>query len=66
MGKTKKQRSNIKMVVQIFRYCISLFIILLAILYYAEAWTGLGLFLVLLSAAIGFTLQKPITGMAAW
>jgi small-conductance mechanosensitive channel len=66
MGRSKKQRSNIKIFIQIFRYSISLLIVLFAVLSYSGAWSGVGLFLGLLSAAIGFALQKPITGVAAW
>lgn len=65
-AKTKKQFSNIKIVSQILRYSLSLLIILFAILSYSGAWSGFGVFLGLLSAAIGFALQKPITGVAAW
>ncbi|MDY0385747.1 MAG: mechanosensitive ion channel [Methanolobus sp.] len=63
---TKKQRTNINIFSQIFRYFISLLIVFFAVLTYSGAWSGFGVFLGLLSAAIGFALQKPITGIAAW
>ena len=65
-AKTKKQRTNINIISQIFRYSISLLILFFAVLTYSGAWSGFGVFLGLLSAAIGFALQKPITGIAAW
>jgi len=65
-AKTKKQSSSIRIMSQILRYSLSLLIILFAILSYSGAWSGFGVFLGLLSAAIGFALQKPITGVAAW
>ncbi|TQD27665.1 mechanosensitive ion channel family protein [Methanolobus vulcani] len=65
-AKTKKQRSNIKIFGQLSRYTLSLLVIILAILKTSGAWSSFGVFLGLLSAAIGFALQQPITGVAAW
>ncbi|WP_340817821.1 mechanosensitive ion channel family protein [Methanolobus sp. WCC4] len=65
-AKTKKQTSNIKLMSQLFRYVLYLFIILFATLSSSGALADFGIFLGLLSAAIGFALQKPMTGIAAW
>ncbi|WMW25458.1 mechanosensitive ion channel [Methanolobus sediminis] len=65
-AKTKKQRSNIRIFGQLSRYTLSLLVIIFAILTSSGAWSGFGVFLGLLSAAIGFALQQPITGVAAW
>ncbi len=65
-AKTKKQSSNIKIFSQIFRYFLSLLIVFFAVLSSSGAWSGFGVFLGLLSAAMGFALQKPISGIAAW
>lgn len=65
-AKTKKQRSNIRIFGQLSRYTLSLLVIILAILSSSGAWSSFGVFLGLLSAAIGFALQQPITGVAAW
>lgn len=65
-AKTKKQRSNIRIFGQLSRYTLSLLVIILAILSSSGAWSSFGVFLGLLSAAIGFALQQPITGIAAW
>lgn len=65
-AKTKKQISNIKIFTQIFRYFFVLLIIVFAILTFSDSWSSFGIFLGFLSAGMGFALQKPITGIAAW
>ena len=45
---------------------ISLIIALFAFFTYIGSWTSLGIVAGLLTAALGFALQKPITGVAAW
>ena len=65
-AKTKKQISNVQIFSKIFRYVFFLIIILFAIFTYSGSWTSLGLMVGLLSAALGWALQKPITGIAAW
>lgn len=65
-AKTKKQISNIHIFSRIIKYLILLIIVISAIFSYAGSWTGLGLALGLMSAALGWALQKPITGVAAW
>ncbi|WP_406661194.1 mechanosensitive ion channel domain-containing protein [Methanolobus sp. ZRKC3] len=65
-AKTKKQISNVEIFTQIFRYFFTLLIIIFAVLSYSSAWSSFGIFLGFLSAAMGFALQKPITGIAAW
>ncbi|MEZ5336258.1 MAG: mechanosensitive ion channel [Methanolobus sp.] len=65
-AKTKKQSSNITLMSQLFKYSLYLIIVLFSALTYSGAWSEFGVFLGLLSAAIGFALQKPMTGIAAW
>ena len=65
-AKTTKQSSNIRMMSQFFRYSSYLLIILLVLVSSSGTLSQLGVFLGLLSAAIGFALQKPMTGVAAW
>jgi len=65
-AKTKKQISNIKIFSRIFRYLILVVLIIFAIFSYAGSWTGLGVSVGLFSAALGWALQKPITGIAGW
>jgi small-conductance mechanosensitive channel len=64
--KTKKQRSNVKIFSKVLSYFFFIIIILSAIFSYAGSWTGWGVSIGLFSAALGWALQKPITGIAAW
>ncbi len=65
-AKSKKQISNIKIATRVLNYAAMACIIIFAIFSYAGSWSGLGLTVGLLSAALGWALQKPITGIAAW
>jgi small-conductance mechanosensitive channel len=65
-AKTKKQISNVQIFSKILKYIVFTFIILVAILSYTGSLTGLGIGIGLFSAALGWALQKPITGIAAW
>ncbi|MBN1377027.1 mechanosensitive ion channel family protein [Candidatus Woesearchaeota archaeon] len=65
-AKTKKQISNIQIFSQMAKYIFILIVLLSAIFSYSGSWSGLGLSVGLLSAALGWALQKPITGIAAW
>lgn len=64
--KTKKQISNVEIFSTTIRYVFLFLLALSVIFYYSGSWTGLGLTLGLFSAAIGFALQRPIAGVAAW
>jgi small-conductance mechanosensitive channel len=66
MAKTKRHISNINMFLNIIKYVFSFFLILILISSYFGTWIELGLTAGLLTAAVGWALQKPITGMAAW
>jgi len=65
-AKSKKQISNIKIFVRILNISFIITIILFAFFSYIGSWTSLGLVAGLLTAALGFALQRPITGLAAW
>jgi len=65
-AKSKRQISNIKIFSKVLTLIFAVVIGLLAIFSYAGSWSGLGLSLGLFSAALGWALQKPITGIAAW
>jgi small-conductance mechanosensitive channel len=65
-AKTKKQKSNVEIFSAVIKYIFVFFLALYAVFYYSGDWTGLGLGLGLVSAAIGFALQRPIAGIAAW
>lgn len=65
-AKTKKQISNIKIMSKITNVTFFLIVIFLAFFYAVGSWTGLGLMAGLVTAGLGFALQKPITSVAAW
>lgn len=65
-ARTKKERSNAQIFFQTGRYLLISILFILALLSYAGSFTGIGLTVGLLSAALGWALQRPITGLAAW
>jgi small-conductance mechanosensitive channel len=65
-AKTKRQISNIKIFTRLFRYVTIIALVLFAVFTYAGSWTGLGISVGLFSAALGWALQRPITGIAGW
>lgn len=64
--KAKKLRSNVEIFSRASKYVVFLILVIVGIFSYAGSWTGLGLGIGLFSAALGWALQKPITGIAAW
>ncbi len=65
-ARSKVHISNIKILSRILNTTFAALVILFAFLSYVKSWTGIGVVLGLLTAALGFALQKPITGIAAW
>ena len=63
---TKKHKSNVQIFSRIIRIIIIIVLILTAFSSYYGSWTGLGIWAGLFSAALGWALQRPITGVAAW
>jgi len=66
LAKTKKQISNVEIFTTAIRYIFVFLLLISTFLYYSGGGEGLALTLGLFSAAIGFALQKPISGVAAW
>ncbi len=64
--RSKSQIHNIKVFSTIIKYASFIAIMLLAILSYHGDLTGFGLGVGFLTAALGWALQRPITGIAAW
>lgn len=65
-AKTKGQISNIKVFTRILYVILVVLVVVVAFFSYIGSWTGLGVFAGLFTAVLGFALQKPITGVAAW
>jgi len=64
--KTKKQRSNITVFLDLLKYTFAFFLIILALLTYYNSWAQLAFIAGLLTIALGLALQKPIAGLLAW
>lgn len=65
-AKDKHQISNIKAFTRIANVLLFLLLILFASLAYIRSWTSFSIFAGLLTAGLGFALQRPIAGVAAW
>ena len=65
-AKTKKQISNVEIFSRVIKYLFIVILLLIAIFSYSGSWTGFGLSVGLMSAALGWALQRPITGIAGW
>jgi small-conductance mechanosensitive channel len=64
--KSKKQVSNIEIFSRVLRIIFLVVLFVMAFSSYYGSWTGFGIGVGLFSAALGWALQKPITGIAAW
>ncbi|MBS3081577.1 mechanosensitive ion channel family protein [Candidatus Pacearchaeota archaeon] len=62
----KRQKTDIENFSRLFKIIILLVIIVVAGFSYAGSFTGLGIAAGFVSAALGWALQRPITGVAAW
>ena len=65
-AKTKKQISNARIFLNFIKYLFAFIFILIFVFTYFGSWAELGLVMGLLSVALGFALQKPITNIVAW
>lgn len=64
--KTKKQRSNVTVFTDLLKYLFAFFLIIIGISVYSGKLGDLGFVAGLLTVAIGWALQKPISGVVAW
>jgi len=65
-AKNKKERSDIEIFSRAIKYIAVLLLIVFGVLSYSGSLVSIGLFAGLISASLGFSLQRPISGMAAW
>lgn len=66
LRRTVRRKDEIKTVMAIWRYVFLFLTILVLILTFSGSLTAAGISIGLMSAALGWALQKPITGIAAW
>jgi small-conductance mechanosensitive channel len=64
--KSKKQKSNVNIFTSIFKYVFLVILVVIAIFSYGGSFTGFGIAAGFATAALGWALQRPITGVAAW
>ena len=64
--KTKKQRSNVTVFTDLLKYVFAFFLIIIGLSFYSGKLGDLGFIAGLLTVAIGWALQKPISGVVAW
>ena len=66
-ARTKKQKNNAFMFLSLWRYSFMLIIVFGIVLFMVGGdLSGLGVWAGLMSAALGWALQRPITGLAGW
>jgi small-conductance mechanosensitive channel len=65
-AKNKNQKSNIEIFSRLFKIFLLVVILAIALFSYFGSFTGLGIAAGLTTAALGWALQRPITGLAAW
>ena len=64
--KNKKQRSNVTVFLDMLKYFYAFVLIVIIAVYYSGNLGDLGFFAGLLTVALGWALQKPISGVVAW
>ena len=64
--RTKAQRSNVTLFIDLLKYLFAFFVIIILITFYSGKLGDLGFFAGLLTVALGWALQKPISGVVAW
>jgi len=64
--KTRKQRSNVTVFTDLLKYLFAFFLIIIGISFYSGKLGDLGFVAGLLTVAVGWALQKPISGVVAW
>lgn len=64
--KTKKEISDIKIFFRVLRYILIALLLIFIILSYVGSLLGIGITAGFLTAALGWALQRPITGIAGW
>ena len=64
--RSKRQVSNVTVFLDLLKYVFALFFLLIIIFAYYNSWGELGFVAGLLTIALGWALQKPISGIFGW
>ena len=64
--KTKKQVSNVSTFIDLLKFLFVIFLLIIVFSSYYGRWSDFGFIAGLLTVAIGWALQKPISGVVAW
>ena len=64
--KTKRQISNVTVFLDLLKFLFVILLIIIAISSYYGRWGELSFIAALLTVALGWALQKPISGVVAW
>jgi small-conductance mechanosensitive channel len=64
--KTKKHVSNVSTFIDLLRYLFIIFLLIIVFSTYYGRWSDFGFIAGLLTVALGWALQKPISGVVAW
>ncbi len=64
--KSKKQASNVTVFLDLLKYLFAFFFIIIVVFSYYNSWGELSFIAGLLTIALGWALQKPITGVVGW
>jgi small-conductance mechanosensitive channel len=64
--KTKRQLSNVMVFLDLLKYLFIFFVVIIVIFSYYNRWGELGFIAGLMTIALGWALQKPISGVVAW
>ncbi len=62
----KKQISNVIIFIDLLKFIFILFLLIIVVSFYYGDWGELGFIAGLLTIALGWSLQKPISGVVAW
>jgi small-conductance mechanosensitive channel len=65
-ARTKRQKNNAMVFLSMWKYSFIVILMVGLIFYVGGDITGLGIWAGLMTAALGWALQKPITGLAGW
>ena len=64
--KSKKQVTNISIFIDLLKFMFYILLFIIIFSWYSQSWGELSFIIGLLTVALGWALQKPISGVVAW